>query len=105
MINGPFTIPLPNSYRDDIEKASRILREAGCTAVYLFGSLATGDGNDGSDIDLAVRGCRPEIFLEVYGKLLEELDHAFDLVDLDTQPRLAEHLAREGELLPIGQTS
>lgn len=31
--------------------------EAGCSEIFLFGSLASGEVGDKSDIDLAIRGC------------------------------------------------
>ncbi len=34
------TVRLPEIYEKDIRRAVEILKEAGCTHVYLFGSLA-----------------------------------------------------------------
>jgi len=48
---------LPEPYQRNIHRAVEILKEAGCTDIFLFGSLATGEIRDKSDIDLAVRGC------------------------------------------------
>lgn len=50
-------VELPEIYEQDIRRAVEILKGAGCTHVYLFGSLRTGKVRDESDIDLAVRGC------------------------------------------------
>lgn len=49
--------------------------------VYLFGSTVA-DWHNASDIDLAVRGIRPEHFFRFYGKLLRYLSKPVDLVNL-----------------------
>jgi predicted nucleotidyltransferase len=59
--------PLSESYRKDIRHAIEILKQAGCTEVFLFGSLATGKVRDQSDIDLAVPGCPPGEFFNFLG--------------------------------------
>jgi len=94
-------VQLPESYRRQIRRAARILRESGCTEVFLFGSLATGEIKDKSDIDLAVRGCPKGEFFHTLGRLLLELDYPVDLVNLDSQDAFARYLEREGELLQI----
>jgi predicted nucleotidyltransferase len=94
-------VQLPEPYRRQIRRAASILREAGCTQVFLFGSLATGEIKDRSDIDLAVRGCpRGEFFL-VLGRLILELDYPVDSVNLDSQDAFARYLEREGDLLQV----
>ena len=94
-------VQLPIAYRQDIRRALTILKEAGCSNVFLFGSLAAGRVKDGSDIDLAVRGCPKGQFFHLLGKLLLELDHPVDLIDLDRQDAFAHYLEKEGELFPI----
>jgi len=83
------------SYKRDIENAARILKEAGCREVFLFGSLAEGTSRKGSDIDLAVRGCPPERFFHVFGRLLLELENPVDLIDLDRGDDFSRRLLRE----------
>ena len=34
---------VPEAMREDVRRAVRILREGGCTEVYVFGSAATGE--------------------------------------------------------------
>jgi len=70
--------------------------------IFLFGSAAAGKVRDGSDIDLAVRGCPQDHFFQLLGNLLLELDHPVDLVDLDTQDDFVQYLQREGVLLRVG---
>ena len=90
------------SYQTNVRRAVEILQEAGCTSVFLFGSLASGNAREKSDIDLAVRGCPKGKFFHLVGKLLLAVDYPVDLVNLDMQDGLAHYLEREGELLQIG---
>lgn len=93
---------LPKVYESDIRRAVQILKEAGCTHVFLFGSLAAGKIRDGSDIDLAIRGCPRGQFFHLLGRLLLELDHPVDLIDLDGQSAFARYLVEKGELHQVG---
>lgn len=95
-------VQLPEVYQKDVHRAVEILKEAGCTHVFLFGSLSVGKVRDGSDIDLAIRGCPKGQFFHLLGRLLLELDHPVDLVSLDGQDAFASYLEEEGELLQIG---
>jgi len=71
--------------KSEVEKAARILKEAGAREVFIFGSAAEGRGRQGSDIDFAVRGIPPRLFFEAVGKLVISLSSDFDLVDLEEQ--------------------
>ena len=88
-------------FQKDIQKAVTILKDAGCSEVFLFGSITSGEVREKSDIDLAVRGCPQEKFFHLLGKLMMELDNAIDLVDLDSQDVFARYLEKEGELIRI----
>lgn len=94
-------VDLTKSYKENIRKAKEILKEAGCTDVFLFGSLTSGKFGEKSDIDLAVRGCPKGEFFHLLGKLSFELDYPVDLVNLDSEDAFARYLEREGELVPI----
>jgi predicted nucleotidyltransferase len=95
-------VAVPEDFRADIDRAVRILKEGGCCEIFLFGSGAEGKVRDGSDIDLAVRGCPPGRFFHLLGRLLWELDYPVDLVNLDTQDPFAQYLQKEGVLLRLG---
>ncbi len=95
-------LQLPETYRRDVYRAVEILKGAGCTHIFLFGSLTAGKAGAGSDIDLAIRGCPKGRFFHLLGKLLLELDHPVDLVNLDHQDAFAHYLEKEGELFRIG---
>ncbi len=94
-------IAVPEVLREDISRAAGILKAAGCSEIYLFGSAAAGKLRDGSDIDLAVRGCPQGRFFQLLGQLLWELDRPVDLVNLDQQDAFARHLQREGGLFRV----
>ncbi|MBI3362166.1 MAG: nucleotidyltransferase domain-containing protein [Chloroflexi bacterium] len=95
-------VQLPESYQKDIRRAVEILTQAGCTHVFLFGSLTAGKARDGSDIDLAIRGCPKGKFFHLLGKLLLELEHPVDLVSLDMRDSFGRYLEKQGELFRIG---
>ncbi|MBI3757930.1 MAG: nucleotidyltransferase domain-containing protein [Deltaproteobacteria bacterium] len=93
---------VPEGFQADIVRAVRILKEEGCSEIFLFGSGAEGQLRKESDLDLAVRGCSPGRFFHLLGRLLWELDHPVDLVNLDTQDPFAQYLQKEGVLRQIG---
>ena len=93
---------VPEAMRKDVRRAVEILREGGCTEVYVFGSAATGEVRDDSDIDLAVRGCPERFFFGLLGRLLRELEHSVDLVDLDCEDPFSRFLEKEEELVRVG---
>jgi predicted nucleotidyltransferase len=92
----------PEDVRQDVARGVAILKSGGCRDVYVFGSVAEGRVGPESDIDFAVRGCPPERFFKLQGKLLMELRRSADLVDLDVDPELADFLEREAVLIHVG---
>ena len=51
------------------------------SSIYLFGS-SLDEGSEPKDIDLAVKGIRPNVFFKFYGELMRNLSKPVDLVDL-----------------------
>ena len=49
------------------------------SSIYLFGSSLTTE--EYNDIDLTVKGIKPEIFFKFYGELLRNLSKPVDLID------------------------
>lgn len=92
---------IPDDYKKDIEKAVKILKDEGCIDVYLFGSVAQGKLEGEADIDLAVKGCPTGKYFDLLGRLMIELDHPVDLVNLDKDKDLAAFLFKEGELVRV----
>jgi predicted nucleotidyltransferase len=86
----------------DIETAARILKEAGATEVYLFGSAATGEPRPESDIDLAVRGIPPEHYFKAGGKVMLAVARPVDIVDLDSPTPFTDYLIRKRKLRRVG---
>jgi predicted nucleotidyltransferase len=93
---------IPDTFRKDIDRAIQILKEEGCTEIYIFGSVATGESRSDSDIDLAVRGCIPGRFFHTLGRLMWELDHPVDVVDLNESSIFVRYLLGSGELVRVG---
>ncbi len=51
--------------------------------LYLFGSAV--ESEEYNDIDLAVKGIKPELFFKFYAELLNNLNKHVDLVDLSDE--------------------
>ncbi len=94
---------LPSIYRDDIEKAIKILKSNGAKEVFIFGSIANGKFNENSDIDIAVKGLDEKDFYRVASILMFELKYEFDLIDLDDKEnRFSQMLLKVGGMLKVG---
>ena len=93
---------LPDDYNKDIIRAIEILKNGGCSDIFLFGSLAKGEYRKKSDIDLAIRGCPKGKFFHLLGRLLLELNYSVDLINLDNRDAFSRYLEKEGELTQIG---
>ena len=94
---------LPISYKRDIKKAIKILKENNSKEIFIFDSLVNGNYNENSDIDIAVRGLSQDKFYKVASILLFELENEFDLIDLDDeQNRFSQILLKIGGLLKVG---
>ena len=92
---------LPLDYKKDIKKAIKILKEEGCEEIYLFGSTIQGNIKENSDIDLAVKGCPSGKYFNLIGRLMLELNHSVDLINLDKDDDFASYLSDKGELLNV----
>ena len=93
---------IPEKYQEDVKNASNFLKDEGCKAVYLFGSLVTGKIHDNSDIDIGVKGLPPEKFFRAYSKLYMNLNNDFHLVDFDFDDQFFSLLERQGEVVEVG---
>jgi predicted nucleotidyltransferase len=95
-------VEVDDQVQRDLQRAVTILKAGGCSAVFLFGSAATGTMHATSDLDLAVRGCPPQHFFQLLGQLLSELEHTVDLVDLDQSGPFVDALLRSDRLVQLG---
>ena len=90
-------LTIPDTLQKDIDKATDILKAAGCNECYIFGSVANGQVQESSDIDIAIRGLPPEQFFYIYAKLPSKID----LVDLDDGSRFSRRLLRQGAMMRV----
>jgi predicted nucleotidyltransferase len=93
---------IPEKYQDDIKKASNLLKDEGCKAVFLFGSMVTGKIHQNSDIDIGIMGLPPKKFFRVYAHLDKELSNKIDLVDFDLHKDFYLLLNSLGEVIELG---
>jgi predicted nucleotidyltransferase len=93
---------IPENYRDDIEKATNILKNEGCKTVFLFGSMVTGKIHQNSDIDIGIMGLPPKKFFRVSAYLDRESSNKIDLVDFDLRKDFYTLLNSLGEVVKLG---
>jgi predicted nucleotidyltransferase len=92
---------IPSPFKEDLEAAILILRKYGVSEVFIFGSLADGTYHENSDIDIAVKGLKPELFLKAYADLSFHINRNVDLLNMDTQERFTEMLHSMKELIRV----
>jgi predicted nucleotidyltransferase len=93
---------IPEKYQEDIKKAANLLKNEGCKAVYLFGSMVTGKIHENSDIDIGIKGLPPKRFFRVYANLDKNLSNRVDLVDFDLHREFYKLLDSLGEVAELG---
>ena len=82
--------------------ARRLVREFGARRVILFGSLAWGQADEDSDIDLAVEGLPVGSFFKALGEVLADAPAPVDLVELEIAPQgLRERILRDGVAIDV----
>ncbi len=84
--------------KDLLEQGAALLTAAGAREVYVFGSVATGKTQEGSDVDLAVAGLPPERFFATMARLENLFERSVDLVDLDDTSPFTDYLREKGVL-------
>jgi len=91
---------------ETLRRAEPLLRSLGVGAAALFGSVARGEGDGSSDVDIAMRPATgatigPLTLLSIHGVLGDAFgyDTPIDVVVLPTRsPELADAIEREGLL-------
>ncbi len=76
----------------------RLAAEFSARKIMLFGSSAR-EGGAGRDIDLAVSGIEPHMFVRFYSDLMWALSRPVDVVDLDKDSLFTRIIRREGIVL------
>jgi len=92
---------IPEKYQEDIKKATDLLKNEGCKAVFLFGSMVTGKIHQNSDIDIGIKGLPPKKFFRVNASLDKELFNKVDLVDFDLRDDFYTLLDSLGEVIEL----
>jgi predicted nucleotidyltransferase len=92
---------IPENYQEDIKMAVNLLKNEGCKAVFLFGSMVTGKIHQDSDIDIGITGLAPKKFFRVYANLDKKLSKKVDLVDFDLHKDFYTLLNGLGEVVEI----
>lgn len=86
--------------KEEIGEIVSVLSQYGAEKIYLFGSYATGEVREGSDIDLAVDGMEGEVFFKAFGEILLRMSKDVDLIDLsDAKRTLQNRIEREGRVI------
>lgn len=85
-----------------LQRAADELKRAGAREIYVFGSVARGKTEGGSDLDLAVSGLPPAIFYRMGARISDLIGRAVDLVDLDVNTPFTRYLRTENELVRVG---
>ena len=85
-----------------LQCAADELKRAGAREVYVFGSVAHGTTDAGSDLDLAVSGLPPAVFYRMGARISDLMGHAVDLIDLDVNTPFTRYLRTENELVRVG---
>jgi len=86
-------------FERELAKIVSISKEFGAEKVLLFGSCLEGV-ESAQDIDIAVKGVKPEKFFEMYGKILGVVDSEIDLIPLeDTREHFSKRILEKGQLL------
>jgi predicted nucleotidyltransferase len=67
------------------------------SSVILFGSSLYKE--DANDIDIGVKGIRPEVFFKFYGQLMLHLSINVDVVDLSKRNAFTDLVEREGMVI------
>jgi len=94
-------LQFPKALREDISTAIEILQRAGCSEIYIFGSLAKGTQRPDSDIDIATVGLPKDRFFATYGHILTQVHRHVDLVALDYGQDFGSKLREVGPLTRV----
>ena len=78
---------------EEKEKILEIADKYQVKVLYIFGSAVENDTYN--DIDIAVKGIKPEYFFKFYGELLSSLSKHVDIVDLSRKTRFNKIIERD----------
>ena len=81
----------------DKEIINKFADEFKLSSVILFGSALTSENPN--DIDLGIKGIRPENFFDFCWKLYKHLSLPVDIIDLDTKSAFNDLVERDGVVI------
>jgi len=81
----------------DTEKQTIIslCRRYGASVAFLFGSSIEPDG-EAEDIDIGIKGLKPELFFKFYAELIKSMTKNVDLIDLSKRTMFNELVEEDG---------
>ena len=86
-------------FERELTKIINISKEFSAEKLFLFGSCLE-KVESAQDIDIAVKGVKPERFFEMYGKILSAVDGEIDLIPLeDVREYFAKCITERGKLI------
>jgi predicted nucleotidyltransferase len=87
---------VPEKIKDEISRIIKILQKAGCSEIYLFGSIAENKYKPGSDIDIAVKQLNKADYFDIYGRIISGSEINIDLIVLDYDNDFTNMLKKRG---------
>lgn len=98
-VHDTLTIMKEKVFKKDLAKIVNISKEFGAEKVFLFGSCLE-KVESAQDIDIAVKGVKPERFFEMYGKILGAVVNEIDLIPFeDIREHFAKRILETGRLV------
>ena len=86
-------------FEKELAKIIIISKEFGAEKVLLFGSCLE-RVESAQDIDIAVKGVKPEKFFEMYGRILGVIDSEIDLIPLeDAREHFSKRILEKGKVI------
>ncbi len=90
----------PDDLFTDLIKAKSILIELGARKIILYGSLARGDYDQHSDIDICVDGIPKESYFRAIARCMMEIDRRISILEFEKiQGYFKERILSEGKIL------
>ena len=85
-----------------LREAAEVLKAYGAKEVYVFGSAASGEMDEYSDVDMAVSGLPPGVFFKAWARAARAFDRELDLIRLEHDTPFTRYLQEQGELRRVG---